>query len=90
MASSVNSVRSGKQSWTYATLTVLDGSRQLKPCEVAFDRMHFAAPPRLTSNQVEIVLVNGDEEQRHFATVLPHDANATRIPIRLNTGPENS
>lgn len=85
MPPSLNTVTSGKQNWTYATLTVVDGERQLKPCEVAFDRMHFRSPPHLTSTQVEIILVNGDEEQRHFATVLPHEADATRIPIRLVT-----
>jgi hypothetical protein len=75
--------RSAEPNWVYATLTVVDGGRQLKPAEVAFDRLHFREPPHLTSAQVEIILVNGDEEQRHMAVVLPHDANATRILIRL-------
>jgi hypothetical protein len=83
MPPSLNTVTSGKQNWTYATLTVMDGPRKLKPASVAFDRIRFDHPPRLTSTQVEIILVNGDEEQRHFATVLPHEADATRIPIRL-------
>jgi hypothetical protein len=72
-----------RQAWIYADLTVLDDDRQLKPAEAAFDRLCFNEPPRLTSRQIEIVLTNGDEEQRHQAIVLPHDPNATRIPIRL-------
>jgi hypothetical protein len=67
----------------YASLTVRDGDRTLKPTQVAFDGVYFAEPPHLTSEQIEIVLVNGDEEQRHLARVLPHDPTATRIPIRL-------
>lgn len=69
--------------WTYASLTVLDGQRRLKPAQAAFDRIYFTTPPRLTSRQIEIILVNGDAEQRHLALVLPHDADATRIPIQL-------
>ena len=88
MPPSLDTLRSGKQNWTYATLTVLDGLRQLKPSEVAFDRMNFAEPPHLTSSQVEIILVNGNAQQRHMAIVLPHDANATRIPIRLIAEPK--
>ena len=69
--------------WVYATLMVIDGQRSIKPSQVAGDVLEFAAPPRLTSEQVEIILRNGDEEQRHFAVVLPHDPAATQIPIRL-------
>lgn len=77
----VQHVNEGK--WVYASLTVRDGNRKLKPSHVAFDRLRFDQPPHLTSRQVEIILVNGSEEQRHLATVLPHDAEATRIPIEL-------
>jgi len=70
--------------WLYASLEVLDGERRLKPTHFAFDRIVFNAPPGLTSQKVEIILTNGDETQRHMATVLPHDSSATRIPIRLH------
>lgn len=70
--------------WTYASLTVLDGSRRLKPAQVGPDAVVFRDPPHLTSARVEIVVRNGDEEQRHFADVLPHAPEATRIPIRLH------
>lgn len=73
-----------RQQWTYATLIVIDGQRQLKPTHVSFDRLRFAEPPCLQSTTVEIILLNGDEEQRHMAVVLPHDPDATRIPIRLS------
>jgi hypothetical protein len=69
--------------WVYASLTVWDGQRKLKPTQVGFDRLRFAEPPRLTCDQVELVIVNGDETQRQKAVVLPHDPDATRIPIRL-------
>lgn len=75
--------RPSPQSWTYASLTVIDGQRELKPAQVASDRLLFAEPPHLTSEQVEIVLTNGQEVQRHAAVVLPHASDATRIPIRL-------
>lgn len=83
MQPALSAHQSGTQNWTYATLTVIDGTRQIKPCEVSFDRLHFRQPPRLTSTQIEIILRNGDEEQRQLAIVLPHDAGATRIPIEL-------
>ena len=83
MQTSLTSDRASEQS-VYAALTVVDGTRRLKPCEVSFDRLHFRQPPHLTSAQVEIILTNGDEEQRHMAVVLPHDPDATRIPIRLS------
>ena len=83
MQSTLSPSRSGKSNWVYATVTVVDGSRRLKPREVSFDRLRFSEPPRLTSSQVEIILTNGDAEQRQMAAVLPHDADDTRIPIRL-------
>lgn len=72
-----------QKSWTYASLTVLDGERKLKPSQVASDRLVFSEPPQLRENQVEIILTSGDSEQRHLADILPHDPDATRIPIRL-------
>lgn len=72
-----------QSNWVYAALTVIDGSRSIKPAQVAFDVIEFDQAPRLGSEKVEIILRNGDEEQRHFAIVLPHDPAATRIPIRL-------
>ena len=79
----VNAPAPIQQSWTYAALTVLDGHRRLKPAQAAFDRLYFAEPPRLISPQIEIILTNGDAEQRHTALVLPHDPADRRIPIRL-------
>ena len=85
MQPSVNAPRPNEQKWVYASLTVWDGPRQLKPSHVSSDRLRFTEPPRLTSSEIEIILVNGNAEQRHKAKILPHDANATRIPIRLVT-----
>lgn len=73
----------GQQNWTYVSLAVIDGQRILKPTHLAHDRLRFAEPPHLESKQIEIILRNGDAEQRSFATVLPHDRDATRIPIQL-------
>lgn len=84
MQTSLGPHPSAERSHTYATLTVVDGTRHLKPCEVSFDRLHFRQPPHLTSAQVEIILTNGDEEQRHMAVVLPHPSDATQVPIRLS------
>ncbi len=83
MQPSLNIPHRREEGWIYASLTVLDAQRKLKPTHAAFDRLYFAQPPRLTSAQIEIILVNGDAEQRRMAVVLPHDADATRIPIRL-------
>jgi len=83
MQPSVHVPNASEKKWVYASLTVMDGDRKLKPAQVGFDRLLFSDPPRLQSKQVEIILVNGDEEQRRMATVLPHDPEATRIPIML-------
>jgi hypothetical protein len=83
MQPSLNIPQSNKQRWVYAELTVRDGARQLQPSEVSFDFLRFAQPPHLINTQVEIIVTNGDDEQRHLATILPHEAAATEIPIRL-------
>ena len=77
------STRPHSQNWVYTSLTVIDGLRHLKPTRVAFDRLLFSEPPKLASAEVEIILTNGRDEQRHMAIVLPHDSTATRISIRL-------
>ncbi len=74
---------SENRSWVYATLTVLDGDRRLKPAQVGPNELCFTEPPRLTGGELEVILRNGDLEQRHVAIVLPHDSDATRIPIEL-------
>jgi hypothetical protein len=72
-----------RPNWVYASLTVIDGHRHLTPAQVGPDRLLFSEPPHLISNKVEIILTNGDQEQRHFAFILPHDSTAVRIPIKL-------
>jgi hypothetical protein len=71
------------QKWVYVSLRVRDGDRVLKPSHVSFDHVRFPVPPRLADSQIEIILTNGDLEDRRVAAVLPHDANDMRIPIRL-------
>ena len=78
-----NQPQSATGHWTYARLAVIDGDRTLKPSSVCFDFITFPCPPRLASTQVEIILTNGNDEQRATAAVLPHDPDDTRIPIRL-------
>jgi len=79
----VNAPQSPKTTWVYASLSVRDGQRMLKPCQISSDWLLFSEPPRLSSGEVEIILVNGDEEQRGMAAVLQHDPDATEITIRL-------
>lgn len=69
--------------WVYASLTVVDGARRIKPAQVSFDEVLFDAPPRLSGERIEIILTNGDDVQRHMADVLPHAPGARSIPIRL-------
>jgi hypothetical protein len=83
MHPSVTSGKTKPNNWVYASLTVRDGDRFLRPTHVASDRILFAEPPRLISQQIEIVLANGDVQERHMAVVAPHAADATSIPIRL-------
>jgi hypothetical protein len=83
MEPSVKTALPARHSWVYVSLTVRDGERQLKPTHVSFDHVRFNTPPRLISSQVEIIIVNGDDEQRHLANVLPHDPDATLIPIAV-------
>jgi hypothetical protein len=72
-----------KPNWVYASLTVIDGRRHLKPAQVGPDRLLFSEPPHLLSNKVEIILTNGNQEQKHTAFILPHDSTAVRILIKL-------
>ena len=83
MDSSVNIPRKATPRGVYAELTVFDGQRQLRPTEVGPNDVSFDQPPHIVHQQIEILLTNGDEHQRHLAEVLPHDADATDIPIRL-------
>ena len=83
MQPTIKEPRLNKDKWVYATLRVRDGDRLLKPSHVCFDHVSFDEPPSLTSRQVEIILTNGDAEQRQMAEVLAHNANDTWIPIRL-------
>lgn len=75
--------RTSRQGWVYASLAVVDGTRQLKPAQIGPDHLLFREPPRLTSERVEIVVTNGDRQHRRLATVLPHDPEATEVPIQL-------
>ncbi len=68
---------------TYAELRVVDGERVLRPTHVAFDRLIFSEPPHLVSSRVRVIVTNGDQQGANVAIVLPHDADATRIPIEL-------
>jgi hypothetical protein len=79
----VNAPRSQKSTWVYASLSVRDGQRLLKPLQISSDWLLFSEPPLLTSDEIEIILVNGSDEQRGMAAVLPHDPDALEIPIRL-------
>ncbi|HEX4124842.1 MAG TPA: hypothetical protein VHY37_08975 [Tepidisphaeraceae bacterium] len=79
--------QTNSRSWVYVSLSVRDGERLLKPTHVSFDHIRFAEPPRLVSKRVEIIIVNGDAEQRHIAAVAPHPEDATCIPIQLVAGP---
>lgn len=66
----------------YTTIALHDGQRTLHPTHVSFDRVVFSTPPRLTTSRVEIVIANGPDEFRSIVEVLPHDPDATEIPIR--------
>jgi hypothetical protein len=68
--------------WVYAAITLRDSERILYPTHVSHDRVIFAAPPKLKTTRVEIVIANGSDEFRSLADVLPHDQDATEIPIR--------
>jgi hypothetical protein len=68
--------------WVYTSIALHDADRVLQPTHVSFDRVLFCLPPRLTSNRVEIIISNGQDEFRSFVEVLPHDKDAIEIPIR--------
>jgi hypothetical protein len=79
-----NSQKLSGRSYLYARLCIIDGPRRLRPCQVGPEFVAFDEPPHLQSARVEIVLTNGDQEQRHWATVLAHDPEATQIPVKLS------
>jgi hypothetical protein len=68
--------------WVYTSISLHDAERILQPTQVSFDRVLFRTPPQLSSTRVEIVISNGQDEFRSFVDVLPHQQNATEIPIR--------
>jgi hypothetical protein len=68
--------------WVYTTITLHDSDRALYPTHVSSDRVIFRTAPQLTSTRVEIVIKNGEDEFRSLADVLPHNHDATEIPIR--------
>jgi hypothetical protein len=69
--------------WIYASLTVIDGQRRLRPTHVSFDHLRFSEPPILENTRIEVIVQNGDEEHRQFVDVLPHEPQDTRIPVKL-------
>jgi hypothetical protein len=69
--------------WNYVDVEVKDGQRLLRPTHVAFDRLIFAEPPNLTSQQIEIIITNNGQSHSSHALVLPHELLATYIPIQL-------
>jgi hypothetical protein len=73
--------------WVYTTIRLHDGQRVLYPTHVSSDRIIFHAPPKLAATQVEVTIRSGDHEVRSWVEVLPHDANATEIPVRIITTP---
>jgi hypothetical protein len=82
MQTSVEIPQQSKHKWTYATVRVHDGDRVLKPTHIGPDDIRFSEPPHLVSSEVEVILTVGDAGQRSRVIVLPHDANATVIPIQ--------
>jgi hypothetical protein len=78
-----NSTAAPAPQWNYVDVQVMDGQRALRPTHVAFDRLIFAEPPNLSSQQIEIVVTNNGQSHMSRALVLPHESSSTRIPIRL-------
>jgi hypothetical protein len=83
MPTSIDAPETFRTGWVYVSLTVRDGERRIRPAQVCSDWILFNRPPFLKSSEIEIILVNGDEEQHQMAAVLPHEPNSTQIPIRL-------
>lgn len=69
--------------WTYVEIEVIDAERHLRPTHICGTEIRFAAPPRLTSEQITIITRNGDRETTRMARVLPHHADAQQVPIEL-------
>jgi hypothetical protein len=73
----------GTAQWTYTELMVIDADREIRPTHVCGTYIRFKEPPELTSEQITVVIRNGDRETRHAASVLAHDRGAREIPIQL-------
>ncbi len=82
MDAPTNNAATERPTWLYASLTVFDGPRKLKPMRMGPEYFDFREPPRLISKTVEIIVKNGDREYRSQVRILPHDPEATRIPVR--------
>ncbi|HET6252081.1 MAG TPA: hypothetical protein VFE47_30630 [Tepidisphaeraceae bacterium] len=83
MQPSLNVPTKPSAKWMYASLSVRDGDRFLKPTHLCGDFVRFVEPPLFVNPQIEIILRLGETEQRNMAAVLPHDPQQTQIPIRL-------
>lgn len=70
-------------SWPYLDIAVREGARELKPTHVCATEMIFTDAPRFTSDQVTLITRSGQRETTRLARVLPHEQDATQIPIRL-------
>jgi hypothetical protein len=78
-----NPTKASATQWNYVEIQVIDGQRVLRPTHIAFDRLIFAEPPNLISQQVEIIITNNGQSHSSQALILPHELSATYIPIEL-------
>jgi len=69
--------------WTYAEIFVYDGDRTLRPTHVCHNELMFRDAPHLVSAEIRVCVNNGDRQTTRIARVLPHDPQATHIPIQL-------
>jgi hypothetical protein len=83
MQTSTPEAKPKSSGWIYASLAVIDGDRRLQPTHVGPYHVRFTVAPKITSETIEIIVTNGDVENRRIARVRPHDPAAVQIPIEL-------
>lgn len=76
--------RTESRGWIYTDLTVISEQGTLKPTHLASDYLIFSSPPHLEVGPIEIVMTEGTDVRRWTATVLPHEPDSLRVPMKLD------
>jgi len=85
-----NPAAANSKKWNYVEVEVRDDKRSLRPTHVCSTDLIFKTPPAIASKHIEIIVTNNGQPHSRWAVVLPHDPDATQIPIQLIDAEESA